>query len=83
MHSTWMGERKILNHSAAYYLLTEEIGELCVSYGVEITLETGEKCRVSGITYSQPGILRLIAALMRGGVTPVSLHDVVDDWILQ
>ena len=22
-------------------------------------------------------------ALMRGGVTPVSLHDVVDDWILQ
>jgi hypothetical protein len=83
VHSTWMGERKILEYSIVYYLLTEEVGELCESYGVEVCLEGGENCRISGITCSQPGILRLIAALMRGGVTPVSLHDVVDDWVLQ
>lgn len=83
MHSTLMGKQKILDRSAAYYLLTEEIGELCESYGVAVCFEDGEQCRIPGITCSQRGILCLIATLIRESVTPITLMDVVDDWILR
>lgn len=82
VHSVLMGKQEILERSAAYYLLEEELG-VCESYGVAVCLDNGEQCRISGITCSQTGILRLIAALMRGAVTPVALRDVVEDWILQ
>ncbi len=83
MHSILIGKQEILEKSAAYYLLMEEAGNVCESYGVEVCFEDGEQCRIPGITCSQTGILCLISMLMRCTVTPVALRDVVDDWILR
>jgi hypothetical protein len=65
-----------------YYLLAEETTDFFESYGVEICCESGESACVRGITCSQNKILHLIALLMKHTVTPVSLRDVVDDWVL-
>jgi hypothetical protein len=53
------------------------------SYGVAVALEGGESSSVRNVTLSQREILRLVGALVRGRVTPASLQDVVEDWLLR
>lgn len=76
-----VGETRCRVSYARYYLLAEE-SETGESYGVAIELE-GEKAAVRDLSPSRKKVRELAAALMRGGVTPVALRDVVDDWLLE
>lgn len=61
-----------------YYLL-EEAGD---SFGIQV--EMGEEAAaVPDLSPSRQRVRELAEALVRGSVTPVSLRDVVDDWLLE
>lgn len=50
--------------------------------GVCITmLQTGEREEVLDITVRPERILSLAQMLARGGVTPCTLREVIDDWL--
>ncbi len=51
------------------------------SYGVLVSGEDGETAAVRCITPSAERIEELLAVLLRGRVTPVSLKDVIEDWV--
>lgn len=54
----------------------------CESYGVSITTrETGERASVPDITVNGERIQELGELLLRNGVTPCALRDVIDDWL--
>lgn len=68
-----------------YYLLVDEVGSggfFCESYGVRVALlESGETAQVRHITTSRSRIEELLERLCRNLVTPVTLHDVVEDMV--
>lgn len=68
-----------------YGLLVEDIevdGFHCESYGVAVTdTLTGECARRRHVTVSAMDALALVNTLARNMVTPVSLEDVVEDWL--
>ena len=68
-----------------YSILVDEmdVGTFsCESYGLQVTeLGSGEKCEVPHITTSISRIDELSQLVMAGGVTPVTLADVVSDWL--
>lgn len=82
MRSLLFGRKEICHQPMDYYLLTETCGNLCESYGIEISCENGDDALVRGITLSQSKILVLLSMLMEYAVTPVTLKDVVEDWVL-
>ena len=54
----------------------------CESYGLRIAEQgSGEECRVPHITCSISRIDELSRLVVDGGVTPVTLADVVADWL--
>lgn len=54
----------------------------CESYGVRVQIdETGEREEVLDLTVRPERIEELAALLVRGGVTPCALRDVVADWL--
>lgn len=72
-----------------YFLLTEEAvaGETVIgeSYGVRITSSAGgtmqESSSMMNVTASTQRINELMELLVRQCVTPISLKDVVEDWL--
>ncbi len=64
-----------------YYLLAEENLEGTEQYGVRVESETGDRAEVRKVTISSRSILELMGLLMRNTVTPVSLRDVIEDWL--
>jgi len=73
-----IGEARCRRAQVRYYLL-EEAGS---SYGIQV--ETGEEAAaVPDLSPSRRRVRELAEALVRGAVTPVSLRDVVDDWLLE
>ena len=82
MRSLFMGRKIVLERAMDYYLLTEELGEAWESYGVEIAYTDGENAKICGITLSQRQILLLISKLIECTVTPTTLRDVIEDWLL-
>lgn len=68
-----------------YGLLVEDIqvdGFYCESYGVAVTDSlTGERAQRRHVTVNATEALALLGALARGTVTPVSLEEVVEDWL--
>ena len=69
-----------------YYILVDEMevaeGFSCESYGVKVAdLARGEAESVPNITVSVSRIDELIDLLIRNLVTPVTLRDVVEDWL--
>ena len=74
-------KRRCGGKETAYYLLIRERSHREGPYGVYVERE-GESASVADITGSQRAILTLMEALIRGGVTPVGLKDVVEDWLL-
>jgi hypothetical protein len=83
VRTLWMAKATIAALPVDYYLLAEENGGAGESYGVAVALEGGESSSVRNVTLSQREILRLVGALVRGRVTPASLQDVVEDWLLR
>ena len=70
-------------HRWRYCLLVEDIeveGFHCESYGVLVVDPfTGEEARVRHVTVNAHRVAELLDALVRGGVTPTTLRDVVED----
>ena len=64
-----------------YYLLVDEQANETETYGVGV--EYGEdRAEVLDITSSQKGVFMLLDTMIRGNVTPVTLRDVAEDWLL-
>ncbi len=70
-----------------YFLVIEELmgeGQFAFeSYGVRVEQEhRGERtsAQCNHVTCSMGKIDRLLKAITRGGVTPVTLADIVEDW---
>ncbi len=70
-----------------YYILIGEmnVGTFCVeSYGVRVVdRRTGESAQVPHVTIRIPRIDELMELLIRQQVGPITLRDVVDDWLAQ
>lgn len=67
-----------------YVILVDEMtvgGMSCESYGVRVTGPDGECAEIPNITVSAGRIDELVDLLRRNQVTPVTLRDVVDDWL--
>ena len=82
MRELLMGRRMLCQKTLEYYLLAEELGEQGENYGVGVSWAGDALCAVQAITPSQGKIMGLVCELMRCGVTPAALRDVVDDWLL-
>lgn len=63
-------------------MLIEELSDSIENYGVELICVNGERARVCNVTPSQSKIMLLLSQLMQYAVTPVTLRDIVDDWLL-
>lgn len=70
-----------------YYILEEEIEEKSnkyVEYGIEIEKKDNsrtEKSQVMDITTDQTRIDYIVRSLMKNSVTPIHLHDVIEDML--
>ena len=68
-----------------YFVLVGEkqVGRFfCEAYGVKIENEaTGESAEFPELTVSAQRIDELMELLVRNGVTPVGLEDVIQDWL--
>lgn len=53
----------------------------CESYGVKVSEQGGEEACVPNVTCSAARIDELSSLLVRHGVTPAALSDVVSDWL--
>ena len=67
-----------------YVILVDEmtVGEMnCESYGVRVTGPDGDCAEIPNITVRAGRIDELVDLLRRNQVSPVTLRDVVDDWL--
>lgn len=67
-----------------YTILAEEMAAghfTCDSYGIRIEKADGETACIRDITTSRARIGELFSLLVRNGVTPMQLRDVVEDWL--
>ena len=67
-----------------YTILVDEMsvgGLICESYGVRVTGPDGECAELANITVSAGRIDELVDLLRRNQVSPVTLRDVVEDWL--
>lgn len=70
-----------------YYITVDEVNDADAdiyleNYGIGITIaESGETRIIPNITFSKTEILLLAALLASHLVTPVTLGDVVEDWL--
>lgn len=67
-----------------YVILVDEMtvgGMSCESYGVRVTGPDGECAEIPNITVNAGRIDELVDLLRRNQVSPVTLRDVVDDWL--
>ena len=81
MESVWVGSANVRSMAVEYYRTEESTGQGRWDYGVEITTSQGECSRIGGITVSRQEIGCLLDRLVRNSVTPVTLRDVIDDWL--
>ena len=78
------------NFILKYYLLEQEIiadgGFGICTYGIEVT-KTSQKdcdgCCIHSVSFDRHATAEFIHKLARCSVTPVTLPDVVQDWVLQ
>jgi hypothetical protein len=67
----------------SYYILVEENKDGLETYGVQVVEnESGNSASVLGITMDGDMIESLVEMLERNAVTPVSLPDVLADWLV-
>lgn len=62
-------------------LFTCETGAELEGYGVMAAMEGGDTAAVRCVTVHSEEARRLLDVLRRGRVTPVTLRDVVEDWV--
>jgi len=76
----FIGETEVLGETTFYYLL-DGTDKLSGSYGVEI-VRGEERSRIHGLAVSGDRVWRLAELLLRCAVTPVTLRDVTEDWLV-
>ncbi len=90
MRELFLGTRAVTDTSGAprrydYSILIDDEGGapfFCENYGLRVAEQgSGEECRVPNITCSISRIDELSELVVKGGVTPVTLRDVVADWL--
>ena len=67
-----------------YAILVDEMavgGLCCESYGIKVTGPDGESAAIANITVSAARIDELAELVRRNQVSPVTLRDVVEDWL--
>ncbi len=82
MRSLLIGTKEILEKHTEYYILAEDDQDAYMeTYGLKIV--HGESVsQVCRITQSSDKIQTLALRLMEGLVTPITLRDVIEDWVL-
>ena len=80
MREILIGKKQIMDRQYRYYLLAETGENDCEYYGVKIT-DGREDAALRNITVSQRNIQFLGALLVDFSVTPMTLRDVVEDWL--
>lgn len=74
-----------MSHRYDYYITIDEMevgAYACESYGIRISRQDGgEEAAVHNITCSIARIDALSELVLEGGVTPLTLEDVVSDWL--
>lgn len=80
MQKILIGKTEVSGQPTLYYLLRETAGTV-EHYGVEIIRGT-ERSRVKRIAVSGDRVWDFAERLMKNGVTPTTLQDVVEDWLL-
>jgi|GEM_PF-1702252 len=68
----------------AYRLLEDEIlleGERVRSFGISIAEGRGESCAVADISSDRKAVEQLLETLWQMEVTPITLEDIVQDYI--
>ena len=72
-------------HRYDYHIIIDEmnVGQFaCESYGLRVREQgSGELCVIPNITCSSARIDELCELVTAGRVTPVTLRDVVEDWL--
>ncbi len=53
----------------------------CESYGIKVAEKGGEAISIPNLTCSVARIDELSELLLRNGVTPITVSDVVQDWL--
>ena len=53
----------------------------CESYGIKVAEQGGAEACASHVTCSAARIDELSDLLLRNGVTPITFHDVLSDWL--
>lgn len=81
MNRTWEREITLGGMTVRYCLVEERLRTESVSYGIEVSTSAGERACVRDITDSYDGIRALLELLIRNTVTPVTLRDVIEDWL--
>lgn len=65
-----------------YYLLISPLAKDLEIYGVKIVeRRSGEAASAPGLTVSSLRVFHLIDLLFKGTATPISLTDIVEDWL--
>ena len=81
MRRIFMGTARCLDQPIRYYLLAEAGEDGTETYGIGVEY-AGETAEIPNITPFQHRIQKLAEALMQGCVTPTTLRDVAEDWLL-
>jgi hypothetical protein len=81
LRSLFIGKKTVHRQVINYYMLIEERADDTENYGVELACANGERAQICRVTPSQNRALGLVSQLMRYAVTPVTLHDIVEDWL--
>ena len=82
MKTSLIGSSECLEAPIQYSLLTSVAEDGTEHYGVLVEY-LDEEAAIPSITSSLEDAQELIALMISGGVTPISSHDVVQDWILR
>jgi len=92
MKRSYIGKETLMIHEKSsfelkYYVLEEVVeneSNQYVEYGVEIEKQDSsriEKSQIKDITTDQTRIDIIVKSLIRNSVTPVHLHDVIEDML--
>ena len=80
MRRIFVGDAACGQKLIRYYLLEQDTdGPVC--YGIQVECDR-ERAVIPQITPSQVAVLALADQLVRGGVTPATARDMVEDWLL-
>lgn len=77
---------RVARSKRRYEVLVEDVSQgsfFCESYGLAVAdLPRGARAELRNVTLSQTVILDLLAILVRNGVAPEALREIVEDYIV-